>query len=221
MYFSDYISKLFKRYIIETVLLSIGIIIVIFSVGILISSETKKKETHVEITERKTKVSTPSTLVIDVSGAVENPDVYILPSGSTIKDAIEAAGGLSYQADTFFIARNYNLALPLVQLQKIHLPSIPEIETGVFYEEKRLLSYLQQTEDNRASNQEDIDLALNTDKTNINTASKEQLVSLPEIGDKTAEKIIQNRPFTNGDDLVNKKVISSSAYQKIADYIIF
>ena len=41
----------------------------------------------------------PAGLLIDVSGAVENPGLYRLPRGDRVYDAIAAAGGLSLDAD--------------------------------------------------------------------------------------------------------------------------
>ena len=54
----------------------------------------------------------------------------------------------------------------------------------------------------------------------INSASKERLDALPGIGDKYAQKIIDNRPYRSKNELVRKKVIPQSTYEKIRDKII-
>ena len=59
-----------------------------------------------------------------------------------------------------------------------------------------------------------------TGKIDINSASKDQLDSLPGIGDKLAQKIIDNRPYRAKTDLVNKKILNQSAYNKIKDQIV-
>jgi competence protein ComEA len=54
----------------------------------------------------------------------------------------------------------------------------------------------------------------------INSASKDQLDALPGIGEKYAQKIIDNRPYAKKDQLLSKKVIPQATYDKIKDLII-
>ena len=54
----------------------------------------------------------------------------------------------------------------------------------------------------------------------INTASKEELATLPKIGDARAKAIIKGRPYNGKDDLINKKIIPQDAYDAIKDVII-
>ena len=49
----------------------------------------------------------------------------------------------------------------------------------------------------------------------LNSASKEQLMTLPGITDEVAEKIIAARPFTMRSELVKKSVVSKAEYTKI------
>jgi DNA uptake protein ComE-like DNA-binding protein len=55
---------------------------------------------------------------------------------------------------------------------------------------------------------------------NINKASRADLLSLPGITDRDADRIIAERPFASTEDLVNRRVVSEAEYDKIRDHIV-
>jgi len=54
----------------------------------------------------------------------------------------------------------------------------------------------------------------------LNSATKQQLMTLPGIGDALSQKIIDNRPYRAKNELTQKKIISESEYGKISSLII-
>ena len=62
--------------------------------------------------------------------------------------------------------------------------------------------------------------AYETEKIDINTATKDQLKALPGIGDAYSQKIIDGRPYRTKRDLVSKSLIPLATYNKIKDKII-
>ena len=59
-----------------------------------------------------------------------------------------------------------------------------------------------------------------TAKVNINTASQAELEALPGIGAVTASKIISNRPYQQTGELLSKKVVGKSVYDKLKDSLV-
>ncbi|MCL4367547.1 helix-hairpin-helix domain-containing protein [Patescibacteria group bacterium] len=139
-----------------------------------------------------------SQIMVDVSGAVKHPGVYQLTSGARVEDAIQKAGGLTTQADTNYVAKTLNLAQKVTDGLKIYIPNSGESSPAV----------AGATVDSTA---------LGT--ININSASLDTLDSLPGVGPVTAQKIVDNRPYSQTEDLVTKKVVGKSEFDKIKDKI--
>ena len=159
-------------------------------------------------------------IAVEISGAVYKPGVYELPEGARVVALLKAGGGLNKQADQAFFARNYNLARVLKDGEKIHAPSADEIVAGAFVEAP-LMIYTNELKteagDQGTPGQSAAATTANQSQSlaNVNTAAPAALEALPGVGKVTAEKIIQNRPYTSLDDLVIKAVISQTLFDKI------
>ncbi|MBN1933873.1 MAG: helix-hairpin-helix domain-containing protein [Anaerolineae bacterium] len=146
---------------------------------------------------------TPAPLRVYVTGAVLNPDVYVLPPGSIIKDALAAAGGAVPDADL----EQINLALSVYDQQQIYVPRRGEIDLPIALPQEQPAGA--QTADSGV--------------VNINEATLEQLDTLPGIGPAIAERIIkyraENGPFEIAEDLMNVKGIGPTTFEKLKDKI--
>lgn len=136
--------------------------------------------------------------VVDIQGGVINPGVYSLPQGSRIHDLLVASGGLAETADREWAAKNLNLAAKLTDGQKIYIHRLGE-------------QILEGTSATTGSSQASL--------IDINSASIQELDTLPGIGPVTAQKIVDQRPFASVSDLISKKTVSSSVFEQIKDKV--
>ena len=152
-----------------------------------------------------------TVIYVDVTGAVKAPGVYTLPAGSRVFEAIALAGGAREDASL----ENLNQAGLLQDGQQIRvyteeeaaqmaqqgsLPSLPGAEAAAGQEEGQEAS-----------------------KVNINTAGKDELMTLTGIGETRAEAILAYRQETGGfqvpEDLMQVEGIKEKTFEKLKDQI--
>lgn len=150
-----------------------------------------------------------SEIVVDIEGAVVRPGVYHLESTARLQDLITKSGGLSRTVDHEKVAKGLNLAEKLSDGMKIYIPFLGEDLTASVGQQTPIQSG--QTVLGASTRSSGL--------ININTASTEELDSLPGVGSVTASKIISSRPYSHPEDLVTKKAVGQATYEKLKDKI--
>lgn len=173
------------------------------------SAEDRKEQE----TESKTAEEEGSCIVY-VCGQVASPGVYTFPVGSRICDVFEAAGGMTPEAEESY----WNQAELLTDGAMIYVPT--KEEAAVLPEEERHAKLSAET----SSGAEAKESGMTADgRVNLNTATKEQLMTIPGIGEAKAESILSYRSeqggFSCAEDIMNISGIKEGMYAKIKDYI--
>lgn len=146
----------------------------------------------------ETRVAVPQTVYVYVyvCGAVRTPGVVEVPEGSRAAEALELAGGMTTEADPFYV----NLAEIVTDGQKLYFPTASEAEEL-----------------------EAAGKAAEEGLVNINTASAEELCTLPGIGASRAADIVRyrekNGAFQTKEDIMKVSGIKQNAYDKLCDRI--
>lgn len=139
---------------------------------------------------------TESLIAVYVCGQVLSPGLYYIPSDARVQDAIDAAGGLGAEASLSTV----NPAAYVQDGDKIYIPSEAEV----------LSASLNDAEQSDG-------------RVNINTATKEELMTLPGIGESKADSIISYRDehggYTSVEEIKNISGIKDGVFQKIKDMI--
>lgn len=157
--------------------------------------------------ESSAKSSSAAEVYVDVDGAVVRPGVYRLKDGARVSQAIDAAGGLTAEADV----TELNRASKVADGQKIYVPKVGEQQTVSADGGADGGAVL-------ASGANDV-----AGLVNINTASAAELQTLSGIGPSMAQSIIDERTkngaFASVDDLMRVSGIGEKKLAKIKDCI--
>ena len=150
---------------------------------------------------------TPAPLLVHVTGAVARPGVVSLPAGSRVQDAILAAGGLTADAETNAL----NLSGKLKDGERLHVPVAGEMAAAPAVEP--------------VSDRQPANLALDQEgPVNLNTASAEQLMALPGIGEVKAAAIIAYREAHDGfktiEEIMEVSGFGEATFERLKDSII-
>jgi competence protein ComEA len=155
------------------------------------------------------------SLSVDIAGAINKPGVYCFKDGSKIVDVVKRASGFTEGVAYKYVAMKVNLSELITNHQKIYIPFEEDV-----YCEVRNLQYIDNPQSPTQSNNTPNNQSDSTQSCiNINTASKDQLTTLDGVGESTAQKIIDARPFTVIEDILNVSGIGESTYEKFKNDI--
>ena len=168
----------------------------------ILNSNTKKENINSNEEE--------DMMAVHITGEVKKSGVVKIKEGSRIEDIIEAAGGLTENADI----TNVNLAFVVEDGMKIRIPSINEEKTDEDYITEDSGKGVIMTDENTSTSSSVI---------NINTASESELEQLPGIGPSISSRIIEyrnkNGKFKSIEDIKNVTGVGDSKFEKIKDLI--
>lgn len=161
-------------------------------------------------------LSEPESCVVHICGAVNEPGVYTLEKGDRIYQAIEKAGGFRQDAEQNYL----NQADVLSDGMKIYVPTQEEAREA----EEDPVWVTSGAEGAGVPKEQGTENAgENPLSVNINTASQEQLCTLPGVGSSKAKSIIayreQNGAYERIEDIMNVEGIKEGVFQKIKDHI--
>lgn len=180
--------------------LFVGVVGLVFILSSILFMVKRNSSSGVTFVEKSASSSSSINIKVDIEGAVEAPGVYELASDMRVGDLLIMAGGFSLTADREWSAKYINQAARLSDGGKIYIPEVGEgISTA---------SVLGASDSN------------STSLVNINTASLSELDRLSGVGEVTAKKIIEGRPYLTIEELKTKKIVGNSVFEKIKDMVI-
>lgn len=220
----------------KQIVIGLLIVIIIGSIGgfVIYKYQTLPKEKTIDTVKvqkikkekKEETIEKVEEYMVDIKGEVNNPGIYKLKKGSRIIDVVGEAGGLTESADTSVI----NLSKKITDEMVIIIYSRQEVENWVATKQQE--EYLQKKclleEEGQVENDACIEEKTEPEEkqpstmVNINTATKEELMTLPGIGETKAEAIISYRektPFQKIEDLKNVSGIGDSTFEEIKSNI--
>ena len=202
-------EKFFEKNKLQVIVGGLGVLLLGIGVLSAVVLSLKQESSSIEILPAEEEQV--SEIFIHIAGAVQKPGLYKLSPDARVNDALAAAGGLAGDADREWFNKSVNLAQQLSDGVKLYIPfrnevdkvgKVEEVDKGIVAGEQTSI-FSQETQG----------------KININTASISQLDSLSGIGPAYAQRIIDSRPFSKIEDIMNVTGIGEKTFEKIKDQI--
>jgi len=177
----------------------------------VIAIETAHESCETHTSETSTQETEPQIISVYICGEVMVPGVYELEAGSIVNDAVLLAGGFTENA----AAEKINLVYIINSNISIYIPGEDEVyeDSEVIRDEGEYIWGGSQTPENADSV---------SNKVNINTATRDELMTLSGVGEATADSIIEYRtstPFSTIEEIMNVSGIGEAKFNKIRDFI--
>ena len=174
---------------------------------------------NARVTEVEILIPTPAPAVVQITGEVRFPGLYELDRDDRVLAAIEAAGGMTENADI----ERLNLAATITDGSLIHIPPLPSTSTGSEHNQSDTDASDGVTESEPRSLKTST-TSPNIEPINLNSATAEQLKSLPGIGDTRASQIIALRtaigPFSTLEQLLEVHGIGEKTLEAIRPMVV-
>lgn len=201
----------------------IGIAVVIIIVGYYYINSTKEvyKDKEIQnlvenneneiLEENQEEQKEEKTILVHITGAVQKNGVVEVKENARINDVVEAAGGITEEADLSEV----NLAYIITDGQKIYIPK----------KEDKINNTNNIITENPGANiiKEETNTEQKNNMVNINKAGLEELMSLQGIGESTAWKIIEyralNGKYKNIEDIKNVSGVGEAKFNAIKNFI--
>ena len=186
--------------------------------AVLTTESAEQSVTETEAPTQTTEQTEPATVQVYVCGAVQSPGVYEVPRGVILNDAIACAGGFTETADLTKV----NLVYTIDSNVSVYIPDAVQTEESVSEEVFAGQEDIIREDDEYIWGEDAGSQGADQNLININTASKEELMTLPGIGEVSAQAIIDYReltPFANIEDIKNVSGIGDGKFDKIKDLI--
>lgn len=207
-YFIEMVKDKLTTYWHVTLIVTIGLLLGIFTMIIRQPSDNEQtveavigqvdstNETDEVLIEQPPQVSEPEWIMVDIKGNVVRPGVYEVLNESRVQDVVELAGGFTEEANTLTV----NLA------EKV---------------QDQMVVYVGGEEDPVAVAQPSSETSSESQKININLASKDELMQLNSIGSVKADNIIKYReehgPFNSIEEITNVSGIGDKTFDSLKE----
>ena len=225
------IISIFYRKKKEIIIVSIILILLILTIFYWLNLKKnnkkviKKDKEVVQKLEKKDEKEVEKSVKVDIKGEINNPGIYELDESMRVIDVIELAGGLTNNADTSVINLSKKLKdeMVIIIYSKYQVKNFEATKEKEKVVEEKCIRENENALKNDACINDNNSKDTNTQsKININTASLEELQTLPGVGESKAKSIIEYREkqkFKTIEDIKNVTGIGDSLFAKIKENI--